>query len=186
MILLRPDCLVFKTADGDNVPASAEQVTLELLGEAVNSLDHELVQHAAHAVLHYFRHELQRNLVTIGEFAETLAKVLRELGLDVQEATAEPSTPRRVVEADLRHLASESGRGLELVFFNKLRLQLRNHLESGPHVLRFNGLRGCVKELVGAARWNTQCQQLNDQIVSYLRACFSAEPAGSSCALVVR
>ena len=57
MILLRPDCLVFKTADGDNVPASAEQVTLELLGEAVNSLDHELVPHAAHAALHYFRHE---------------------------------------------------------------------------------------------------------------------------------
>lgn len=189
MILLRPDCLVFKTADGENVPASAEQVTLELLGEAVNTLDHELVQHAAHAVLHYFRHELQRNLVTIGEFAETLAKVLRELGLDVQEANAESpaaTPPRRVVEADLRHLASEAGRGLELVFFNNLRLQLRNHLESGPHVLRFSGLRGCVKELVGAARWNTRCQQLNDQIVSYLRACFSAEPAGGSCALVVR
>ena len=188
MILLRPDCLVFKTATGDNVPCSAEQVTLELLGEAVDQLDQELVQNAAHAVLHYFRHELQRNLVTIGEFAETLAKVLRDLGLEVEQADAPTSaaTPRRVVETDLRHLAHESGNGHELVFFNKLRQQLRNHLESGPHVLRFSGLRGCVKDLVGAARWNARCQQLNDQIVNYLRACFSAEPSGGTCALVVR
>ena len=188
MILLRPDCLVFKTSNGENVPCSAEEVTLELLGEAVEKLDQELVQNAAQAVLHYFRHELQRNLVTIGEFAETLAKVLRDLGLQVEEADLSelPAKPRRIVEADLQHLADETGRGLELMFFNKLRQQLRSHLESGPHVLRFNGLRGCVKQLTGAPRWNTRCQQLNDQIVSYLRACFSAEPAGGGCALVVR
>ncbi len=187
MILLRPDCLVFKIGNGDNVPCSAEQVTLELLGEAVDKLDQELVQNAAHAVLHYFRHELQRNLVTIGEFAETLAKVLRDLGLQVEEGGELPKAQtRRVVEADLQHLAHETGRGFELIFFNKLREQLRSHLGSGPHVLRFSGLRGCVKELIGAARWNPRCQQLNDHIVNYLRACLSAEPAGSRCALVVR
>src|SRR5690349_2920735 len=84
MILLRPDCLVFKTSSGENVPCSAQEVTLELLGDAVSQMDEQIVQDAAHAVLHYFRTELDRTVVTIGEFAETLAKVLRSLGLDVQ------------------------------------------------------------------------------------------------------
>jgi hypothetical protein len=187
MILLRPDCLVFKMPEGDNVPCSAEEVTLELLGEAVDKLDQETVQHAAHAVLHYFRVELERQVVTIGEFAETLAKVLRDLGLQVEtDSVPAPTIPRRVVDADLRHLARETGRGLELAFFNKLRQELRGHLVSGPHVLQFHGLRGCVKAIMGAPRWNNRCQQLNDQIVNYLRACLSAEPAASNCALVVR
>ena len=186
MILLRPDCLVFKTADGDNVPCSAEDVTLELLGEAVDKLDHEIVQNAAHAVLHYFRHELERNVVTIGEFAETLAKVLRDLGLEVEEEPPAPVQAKRVIDADLQVLAHETGRGFELIFFNRLREQLRRHLVTTPHVLRFSGLRGCVKELIGAPRWNHRCQELNDHIVSYLRACLSAEPAAARCALVVR
>ena len=188
MILLHPDCLVFKMPGGDNLPCSAEEVTLELLGEAVDKLDEETVQHAAHAVLHYFRVELERQVVTIGEFAETLAKVLRDLGLQVETDSpgVAPTTARRVVDMDLRHLAHESGRGLELAFFDQLRRQLRDNLESGPHILQFHGLRGCVKSIIGAPRWNQRCQQLNDQIVNYLRACLSAEPAGSNCALVVR
>ena len=187
MILLHPDCLVFKMPGGDNLPCSAEEVTLELLGEAVDKLDQETVQHAAHAVLHYFRVELQRQVVTIGEFAETLAKVLRDLGLQVEtDDTSEHATPRRVVDMDLRNLARESGRGLELAFFNQLRQHLRDNLGSRPHILRFHGLRGCVKSIMGTPRWNQRCQQLNDQIVNYLRACLSAEPAASNCALVVR
>jgi hypothetical protein len=172
---------------GDNLPCSAEEVTLELLGEAVDKLDQETIQHAARAVLHYFRVELERQVVTIGEFAETLAKVLRDLGLQVETDGVDlPAPTRRVVQADLSHLARETGRGLELVFFNRLREQLRTHLEAGPHVVQFHGLRGCVKAIMGTPRWNQRCQQLNDQIVNYLRACLSAEPAAANCALVVR
>ena len=186
MILLRPDCLVFKMPGGDNLPCSAEEVTLELLGEAVNKLDHEVVQHAAHAVLHYFRIELERQVVTIGEFAETLAKVLRDLGLQVETDTAETAPARRVVDADLNHLVGETGREFELVFFDTLRQHLRAHLESSPHVVQFRGLRGCVKTMIGAPRWNQRCQKFSDQIVDYLRACLSAEPGAANCALVVR
>jgi len=52
-------------------------------------------------------------------------------------------------------------------------------------VLRFRGLRDCVKRLAGAKRWSARCNDLNDQIVEYLRTCLSAEPKGSSCALMV-
>jgi hypothetical protein len=184
MILLRPDCLVFKTSSGENVPCSAQEVTLELLGEAVNQLDEQMVQNAAHAVLHYFRTELERTVVTIGEFAETLAKVLRELGLEVN--TPAHDACRRVVDSDLRPLAIGKDGVCELVFFQMLRAELRNRLEMGPQVVRFTGLRGCVKEMVGARRWTQRCQQLNDQIVDYLRDCLCLEERGSGCALVVR
>ena len=186
MILLRPDCLVFKTSSGENVPCSAQQVTLELLGDAVNQMDQQIVQDAAHAVLHYFRTELDRTVVTIGEFAETLAKVLRSLGLDVQTSGNASDAPRRVVDSDLRPLVIGNEGVCELVFFQMLRAELRNHLDTAPQIVRFNGLRCCVKQMVGARRWTQRCQDLSDQIVHYLRDCFTAEAGGTGCALVVR
>jgi len=157
---------------------------LELLGDAVSQIDQLTVQNAAQAVLHYFRHELERTVVTIGEFAETLAKVLRTLGLEVYTPSGEQT--RRVVDSDLRPLAIGRDGVCELVFFQMLRAELRNHLEGAPQLVRFNGLRCCVKQMVGARRWTDRCQRLSDQIVHYLRDCFTAEASGSGCALVVR
>jgi hypothetical protein len=52
-------------------------------------------------------------------------------------------------------------------------------------VLRFRGLRGCVKQLTGARRWCVRCQDLEGEIVAYLRQCLSAESAPEEFALVV-
>jgi hypothetical protein len=52
-------------------------------------------------------------------------------------------------------------------------------------VLRFYGLRGCVKQLAGARRWSSRCDQIEEQIVEYLRRCLTAEPQKTECALVV-
>jgi hypothetical protein len=83
MIQLNPDCLVFQTADGDYIPCSAEFVTLELIGDAADLLDPELIQDASAAVLHYFKYELGRTHVSVGEFSMALEKVLRGFGLSV-------------------------------------------------------------------------------------------------------
>ena len=193
MILLRPDCLVFRTADGENVPCSAHEVTVELMGDSAEWLDAEMVEHAAGAVLHYFKSEKGQNTVSVAEFSEALERVLRGLGLNVKasehsEALAVkiPSTPPpRVVEADLQKLAGEPDLGCELVFFPRLRDALRRELDGAPLLLRFRGLRECVKQLAGAKRWGPQCQALNDQIVDYLRCCLGAEKSGANCALMV-
>jgi hypothetical protein len=187
MILLRRDCLEFKTSSGETLPCSAQQMTVELMGEAAGMVDEDLVKNAAQAVLHYFKHELGRTSVTTAEFSQALEQVLRGLGFEVQSTAKVMSggPPPRVIDSDLRLLACQSGKGFELIFFNKLREELRLKLTEAPQVLRFNGLRGCVKQLVGAKRWGMRCQRLNDQIVEYLRTCLSAEYAGKSCALVV-
>src|SRR5580658_3625835 len=83
MIQLKSDCLIFDTQDGVQVPCSAEWVTLELMGEGAELIDEEVVHHAAAAVLHYFKNELLRQSVSVGEFAMALEKVLQGFGLSV-------------------------------------------------------------------------------------------------------
>jgi hypothetical protein len=87
---------------------------------------------------------------------------------------------------DLRKLAFESGKGFELIFFPRLRDELRKSLQESPGVIRFQGLRSCVKQLMGAHRWSPRCEKLSDQIVAFLRLCWSSEVAPAGCALVVR
>ena len=89
-------------------------------------------------------------------------------------------------EALLREvLARESGDNLELFFFPRLRSELHLRLQQSPRVLHFRGLRGCVKQIAGARRWSPRCEQIQDQIVDFLRSCLNAEPEPSECALVV-
>jgi len=185
MILLRHDCLVFKTSDGDSIPCSAEQVTLEIIGDAIAQLDEQTVKQASAAVLHYFKAELGKTSVTVGEFSTALEHALRSLGLNVQGPSATTAPAPRVVRSDLSHLAHESDQGFELIFFSRLRSAMQQGLEQSPDIVHFRGLRPCVKRLLGAQRWTQGCQSLNDQIVDYLRTCFDNERRSSACALVV-
>ena len=113
-----------------------------------------------------------------------LEKVLRGFAV-----TAHPSSPpdshRRSRECDLCRLASESGPGSELFFFPRLRVELQRHLQQAPRVLRFYGLRGCVKQLAGAQRWSRRCETMEGEIVDYLRQCLSAEPSPVEVTLMV-
>src|SRR5256885_17173717 len=84
MILLRHDCLVFKTMDGECIPCSSEEVTLEIIGDAIGLLDENGIKEASAGVLHYFKSELGKTTVTIAEFAGALGRALRALGLNVQ------------------------------------------------------------------------------------------------------
>lgn len=184
MILLRRDCLVFKQADGQSIPGSAKEFAVELIGEALGMLDEEVVKNAAQAVLHYFREELGRTSITIGEFSTALEETLRKLGYNIKSAQPKP-LDSSVLTTDLREIASQSGIGYELMFFSRLRDELRVGLEKSPQVLRFFGLRHCVKHLLGAKKWNLRCQVLSDQIVDYLRTCLEAEKEQASCSLLV-
>jgi hypothetical protein len=184
MIMLASDCLVFELASGERVPYSAEMVHVELEGEAAKSFDAEFVRHATSAVFHYFKHELQRQAVSVGEFARVLENLLRGFALNAETA-ADTSARQRVRETDLHRLARESGQGGELLFFPRLRAELQRHLRQPPQVVRFCGLRGCVKHLTGARRWGLRCRDLEGEIVAYLQECLNAEPTPKEIALVV-
>lgn len=184
MITLSADCLLFQLANGESIPFSADMISVELMGETAQWLDSEMVKQAAKAVFHYFKHELGRQSVTTDDFAASLEKVLR--GFQLQS----PPPPPRVnspglLESDLCRLARETGEARELVFFPRLREELRMQLKQRPETLRFHGLRGCVKHLVGADRWSLRCRSLEEQIVEFLRECLNCEPKPSEFALIV-
>jgi hypothetical protein len=179
MITLASDCLLFQMAGGESVPFSAEMISVELMGGASDLFDADFVRHAAHAVFHFFKQDQGRQTVSVGEFAEALEKVLR--GFTLAAPRAEPA----VGESDLCRLARESGEGCELFFFPRLRDELRRHLQQAPRVLRFRGLRDCVKQLVGVQRWTPRCRTLEERIVEYLRECLGAEAGQKQFALVV-
>ncbi len=181
MISLAKDCLLFELASGESIPFSSEMISIELMGDAAARFDPEVIRHAAASVFHYFRHDLARETVTVAEFAEALEKVLRGLGFKVNPAEAEVVSPA----SDLRALARESGAARELVFFPRLRSELRSQLQNSPRIVRFRGLRGCVKQLAGARRWSPRCEDLQEQILGYLRECLSTESREPECRLVV-
>jgi hypothetical protein len=184
MIALASDCLLFKTPEGDSIPFSAEMISIELMGNSSKVVDAEFVRQASQAVFHYFRNELRRETVTVAEFAAALETVLRSFGYRVQTEVG-TADERPTVDADLHQLAQESGSGCELFFFPRLRDELRLQLKNDPRMVRFHGLRGCVKHLTGARRWSHRCQTLEEKILQFLRECLSAETPHLECALLV-
>jgi hypothetical protein len=184
MITLAADCLLFQLAGGESVPLASEMISFELMGETVGQLDPDFLNHAAKAVFHYFKHELGRQTITMGEFAGALEKVLRRFAEDTGPF-ASPQAEPSLLGLDLCRLARESADGGELFFFPRLREELRQQIRQGQRVLRFRGLRGCVKHLVGARRWTPRCRNLEDEILAYLRQCLGAESRPEELALVV-
>ncbi len=184
MIALASESLLVTTSDGESIPYSTDMLSVELTGDAAQLFQEEFVRHAADAVFHYFKHELGVEKVTLVEFTTALEKVLRGFAASAQVSSA-VRAEQRIVEYDLFQLARESGEAGELAFFPRLRARLRDELQQTPTLLRFRGLRGCVKHLVGARRWSGRCETLEGQIVAYLRQCLSAEPRAAELALVV-
>lgn len=183
MIQLRPDCMIFKTSDGEQFPCSAEWVAFELMGDNALEVDPEVVRNASAAVLHYFKNEMNQDFVSISDFAQALGKVLGHLGVHLKNGSK--GGDAMAIDSDLVQLALEAGDGWELCFFPRLRADIKHNLEKSPQMLRFRGLRDCVKHLAGTPRWNRRCQDLNDQIVDYVRTCWSTEVSGHACTLVV-
>ncbi len=181
MIALRSDCLLFQLTNGESVPCSSAMISVEIVGGANSPLDPELLRHAAASVFHYFKVELERETVTVGEFSLALEKVLHHLGYTIH--TGGPDSEIR--DTDLARLIREAGGSWELFFFPRLRDELRVQLRQSPRIVRFRGLRGCVKEIAGARRWSRRCERLQDQIIEFLRRCLDSEAEKPGCALVV-
>ena len=184
MIALAADCLLFELSTGECIPYSVDMIAVELGGGVTEAYDSEFIHHATKAVFHYFKYEQARQTVTIGEFAGAIEKVLRGFAVTAQFGASPDSHPR-VLDYDLCRLALESGQSHELFFFPRLRAELQRHLQQAPRVVRFRGLRGCVKQLTGARRWSRRCETLELEIVDYLRQCLGAESGPVEFSLLV-
>jgi hypothetical protein len=184
MIWLGTEYLMFEMPTGESVAFSSDAIAVEIVDETDGELDTHMVKQAANAVYHYFKHELGRHTVTVGEFARAMEKALD--GFEISIVSTQPGRkPARVAEADLVEIAQDSGRAFELNFFPRLRSALKSQLVGDPSVVRFTGLRDCCKELTGAKRWSPRCSAMEEQIVGYVRECLHTDAATAGCTLVV-
>jgi hypothetical protein len=173
------DFLAYNVSDNEGQLYSPGQAAAKLLGDAAAQLPPEILEEAASAVLYYFKKELQRDAISVGEFAGALEEVLQKLGVNWKWSAPLPAT------TDLRLLATEAGKGCELFFFPQLQRDLRKQIDAGRGLVRFVGLRNCVKLMLGARRWTPACQQLNDQIVGFLRANFASAAPPAGCKMLI-
>jgi hypothetical protein len=184
MITPASDCLFFEMEGGESLPFSAEMISVELSGDDAELFDPQFLKEATSAVFHYFKSELGQQTITVAEFAGALEKVLRGFEIKKPSFTPSPGYPG-VIESDLSRLANEAAQGCELIFFPRLREELRQHIGRAPRLVRFRGLRGCVKQLAGTRRWCGRCRTLHDQIVDYLRTCLQTDPNPGQTAMLV-
>lgn len=186
MTRLRSDCLVFEQAGGGQIILPGALLARELFEAPDQPHAREALDHAASAVVYFFKKELGRQTVTVGEFTLALERVLAEMGLPLKSPGVTPAvTPPAVTDSDLRHLAVQCGKGYELIFFSLLRAEMRRLLKDAPKLVQVQGLRACVKQLLGVRRWTQACQVLSDEISDYLRFCLVTE-SKAPCALMVR
>ena len=114
-----------------------------------------------------------------------LGKVLQGFGFDVV-FDEDPRVHLHIEKTDLSKLATETtGQGFELFFFQQLRKEVRANLRRSPNIIQFNGLRDCVKQIVGAERWCSRCRRMHGQIVSYLRTCLDQD-SRRDCSLLIK
>lgn len=188
MIQLHSDYLVFEVSGGDKIPCSVEDLTVEILSDSIHQVDPDVIRQAATAVLHYFKHDLHRESVTLDEFTEALEKVLIGLGFQIEGSAASSAAPAPgdVAEADLADIAAAAEHGLELGFYACLRLKMQSLMAGTPKVVRFHGLRRCAKRLARVRRWCPRSVQVSDEIVGFLRDCWGAQSPRSQSSLLVK
>src|SRR5580698_5882920 len=131
MITLAEDCLVLRDISGEGIPCSVETISVELIGENASMFDAEFIKQAAGAVLHYFRDELGRQSVTMAEFSLALENVLHGFKMAAANNPDLVKNGPKVAQSDLARLATEADGG-ELVFFPRLREELRTQLRGTP------------------------------------------------------
>ena len=169
---------------GELWPCSAENITEELLGDSINLIEPQTIQEALKAIVHYFREEHEYSSVAVDEFSCALSKVLQGFGFDVV-FDEDPRVHLHIEKTDLRKLATLANACGELSFFQQLRKEVRTILRRSPHIIQCNGLRDCVKQIVGADRWCSRCRRMHRQIVSYLRTCLDQD-SRRDCSLLIK
>lgn len=198
MIRLHSDYLVFELDSGESVPCSVEAIAFELV-EAVSGLtDRNIIENAARAVVHYFREELHKETVSIQEFIESLAFVLKGFGFEVETRNINsldspehlpafslcPPTTRSLVDI----LDKQPNRGglMELQFFQHLRKTLKEELKDNPQLILFTELRPCVQSFLATSRWTKKCESFSAQIVQFLQECLTSDSNTSNLKMVIR
>jgi len=123
------------------------------------------IQEMAEALIYHLRVDLKRDAIGFDELVSALKELAVACGFQTTTIAVET-----IVSADLYVLAQDTGYGFELAFFQSIERAIRDFRAGHARLIRFVGLRACVKMLVGARNWCKKCQRLSDEIVEFIRS----------------
>jgi len=126
-----------------------------------------LTNHVTESISVFLKQEFDENTVTISRLEKAVQSVLQVIGYsDVARCFQTLPLPLRI---SLSEIATEAGTGYELVFFELLRVRLREIIESTAQQVEFCDLHECVKLLRSAKIWRRDCSVLQSEIVLFIR-----------------
>ena len=135
--------------------------------QAAEREDFPFIDDLLEGILHYLENKCSLRVLTIEELHSRVRRMLERIGCEAIAQTLPLLAPP--VTLSLMRAAKEAGNGFELAFFNKIHAEIEDLRMHGVEVLRFTGTRDCVKMLRGVDRWTSPCEQLHDEILTFLK-----------------
>lgn len=143
-----------------------------------------MASYAVEAAVHHLRTGYPRNTVSVEQMKRLLCDILQVTGYGEIAPHLELGQPGE--RLDLVDLAKEAGAGYELAFFNRLRERLQTLIGSGTTDVDLVGLAPCVKKLRSRKLWTRECDDLQEEIVSFVRTQTASAPARREISVQVR
>lgn len=192
MIPRQSDYPEFSNSDSGEMLRIEGEIVVELAGKQNELPDRDLITQAVSAVIHYIRTDLMVDTIPVKDFSILLETVLEGFGYIVDTKVKNGRTEKmdngkpEPLSVDLQKVVDDIGSGYELFFFNHLQQTVSKCLELNPKFIYLYGLQDCVKKLTGMKRWSYRCQNLSEDIVSFVREQFQSNNKGLNCALLIR
>lgn len=143
-----------------------------------------LAEHVTETAAHYLAAHFEGNAIGEARLAQLLGDVLQVIGYGEIAPYLELGMPGE--RLDLVDLVKEAGAGYELAFFKRLRERLRSLIGAGTTDVDLVGLASCVKQLRARKSWSRGCDDLREEIVSFVRTQTLAAPAKKEVSVQVR
>lgn len=149
------------------VPLSQDWLEISLLQSAEKAgVPHwPLCGEIAQAILYFFLCDFNSHLISAEDLKKIMRRSLEGIGRHEIAEHVQLAPPR--LSLYLPDIAYQSP--YELLFFANLKAKLSETAQTRVRGIRLEGLRRCVKMIAGSAYWNTECQVLNDEIVTFAR-----------------
>lgn len=135
--------------------------------QAAQREDFPFIDDLLAGITHYLEHKCSLRVLTIEELHSRVRRMLERIGCSAIARTLPLVAPP--VTLSLSRAAKEAGNGFELAFFHRIHDEIEDLRMHGVEELRFTGTRTCVKLLRGVERWNAPCEQLHEEIMTFLQ-----------------
>jgi hypothetical protein len=176
MIAFPNDLPLIRLENGDVTPFDADWLAQSLAQAARKAGLSKwwLTSHVTASVTEFLRSETDEPVVKVEHLEEAVRTVLQCIGYSEVGEVFHVGTP--MMNISLIDLARQAGSGYELAFFELLARRLAEALSARTPHFQLIGLHACVKLLRSRKIWSRECDQLQEEIVSFARQQTDSRP----------